>query len=68
MITLSTQNSSPVLLPAAFGIATALPVMAFSLLIALASQAVGKAFQRLSQLDRVMRIVTGVVFIAADLP
>ena len=65
MITLSTQSRSPVLIPTAFGVATALPVIFFALLIALASQAVGKAFQRLTQLDRILRIFAGVVFIGA---
>jgi len=67
MITLSTQNRSPVLLPTAFGIATALPVIVFAFLIAFAGQYVGKVFNRMTQIDRWLRRTTGVVFIVAGL-
>lgn len=65
MITLSTQNQSPVLLPTAFGVATALPVILFAFLIAFAGQYVGKTFNRMTQVDRWLRRGTGVVFILA---
>lgn len=65
MITLSTQNDSLVLLPTAFGVATALPVLAFAFLIAFASGYVGKAFNRMTQIDRWLRRITGAVFILA---
>jgi cytochrome c biogenesis protein CcdA len=65
MIALSTQNQSPILLPAAFGVATALPVLFFAFLIAFAGAYVGKAFHRMTQLDRWLRRATGIVFILA---
>jgi hypothetical protein len=67
MITLSTQHHSPVLLPATFGVATALPVLAFAFLIAFASGRVGKAFNRMTQIDWWLRHITGVVFILAGI-
>lgn len=67
MITLSTQNRSPVLLPTAFGVATALPVILFAFLIAFAGQYVGKTFNRMTQIDRWLRRATGIVFILAGI-
>ena len=67
MVTLSTQNRSPVLLPAAFGVATALPVIVFAFLVAFAGRLVGGAFNRMTQIDRWLRRITGVVFIVAGI-
>lgn len=67
LIGLSSQHSSPVLLPMLFGVGTAVPVIAFALIIAFASQYVGKAFNALTRFERWFRVVTGVVFIAAGL-
>ncbi len=67
LIGLSTQHHSPVLLPTLFGIGTAVPVIGFAFLMAFASGYVGKAFGRLTQIERWVRLGTGVVFIAAGL-
>ncbi|MBW6515139.1 MAG: sulfite exporter TauE/SafE family protein [Candidatus Cloacimonetes bacterium] len=67
LLGLSTQYSSPVLLPTLFGIGTALPVIIFALIIAFAGKMVGKAFNRLSQIERWVRIVTGMIFIGAGI-
>ena len=65
LISLSTANQSLVLLPTLYGLGTALPVIVFAFLMAFASQYVGKAFNRLTQIDRWVRTITGSVFIAA---
>jgi len=67
LLTLATAQQSVLLLPALFGIGTALPVVAFALLIAFASQTVGRAFHRLTQIERWVRTATGVVFILAGI-
>jgi len=67
LIGLSTQHSSPVLLPTLFGIGTAVPVIVFAFIITFASQYVGKAFNRLTQIERWVRAITGVIFIVAGL-
>ncbi|MCG3180343.1 MAG: hypothetical protein BIFFINMI_02702 [Phycisphaerae bacterium] len=63
LIGLSTQHSSPILLPTLFGVGTAVPVIGFAFLIAFASQYVGKAFNALSAFDRWFRVIAGAVFI-----
>lgn len=67
LIGLSSQHSSPLLLPTLFGIGTALPVIIFAFIIAFASQYVGKAFNALTKFERWFRVVTGVVFIGAGM-
>jgi len=67
LIPLSASNGSRFLLPSLYGLGTALPVVVFAFLIAFASQHVGKAFNKLSQIERWVRIGTGVLFIVAGL-
>ncbi len=63
LIPLSSSNGSKFLLPTLFGIGTALPVIAFAFLMAFGTQYVGKAFNRMTQIEWWVRTVTGVVFI-----
>jgi cytochrome c-type biogenesis protein len=65
LIGLSTQHSSPVLLPTLFGIGTAVPVLVFAFIITFATQYVGKAYNVLTGIERWFRVTTGVVFIVA---
>ncbi len=67
LIPLSAKAGSWLLLPSLFGVGTALPVVVFAFLIALAAQHVGKAFNRLTQIERWVRVVTGVLFILAGI-
>ena len=65
LIALSTSHGSAVVLPALFGAGTALPVIAFAFLIALGSEYVGRAFNRLTQVECCVRTITGVAFVLA---
>ncbi len=67
LIPLSAANESIFILPTVYGIGTAAPVLVFALLIAFASQRLGSAFNRLSQIERWVRRITGVVFILAGI-
>lgn len=67
LIPLSTTHGSAVVLPALFGAGTALPVIVFAFLIAFGSRYVGKAFNRLTQVERWVRVITGVAFILAGI-
>ena len=67
LIPLSVKHGSTLLLPALYGAGTALPVLVFAFIIAFAAEYVGKAFNRLSQLERWVRIATGLVFVLAGL-
>jgi cytochrome c biogenesis protein CcdA len=63
LIPLSVKYESSILLPLLFGIGTALPVFAFAILIALGTQAVGRAFEKITQFEWWARRITGAVFL-----
>jgi len=67
LIPLSMANDSRFVLASLYGVGTALPVLVFAFLMAFASQHVGKAFNRLTQIERAVRVITGIVFVAAGL-
>lgn len=64
LIPLAVEQRSSVMLPVIYGIGTALPVIAFAVLIALGMQYVARAFNILQDVEIWARRVTGVVFIA----
>lgn len=63
LIPLSVKYESGILLPLLFGIGTALPVFAFAILIALGTQAVGRAYERITQFEWWARRITGAIFL-----
>ena len=63
LIPLAVKHESSVTLPLLFGIGTALPVFAFAILIALGTQAVARAFERITQIEWWARRITGVLFV-----
>lgn len=63
LIPLSVRIHSSVALPSIYGVGTALPVLVFAVLIAVSARSVGKAFNRLSQVEWWARRITGVVFV-----
>ena len=65
LIPLAVSNDSVFVLPLVYGVGTAAPVIAFALLVAFASQRLGAAFDRLTQIERWVRRITGVIFIFA---
>ncbi len=67
LIPLSTSSESRFVLPALFGVGTALPVIVFAFLVAFGSQYVGRAFNRLTQVEKWVRSITGVLFILAGI-
>jgi cytochrome c-type biogenesis protein len=67
LLPLAAGQESRLLIPGLYGIGTALPVVAFAFLIAFGGQYVGKAFKRLAQIERWVRIATGAIFVLAGL-
>lgn len=63
LIPLSVKYESSILLPLLFGVGTALPVFTFAILIALGTQAVGRAYERITQFEWWARRITGTIFI-----
>jgi cytochrome c biogenesis protein CcdA len=67
LVPLALQHQSTVGLPALYGVGTGLPVLVFAVLIAAGAQSVSKAFNRLAQVEKWARIVTGMVFIGVGI-
>lgn len=63
LIPLCASKGSIALLPAVYGVGTALPVVLFAILIAFGAGSVGKAFDRLTHIERWSRRITGAVFV-----
>ena len=63
LIPLSIKNSSQLILPLIYGAGTALPVIVFAFLIAFGGEMLGKAFDRLTQIELWIRRIAGVIFI-----
>ena len=67
LLPLALQQQSVLILPVVYGIGTALPVVIFAFIIAFASAYVGRAFNRLTQIERWIRYLTGTAFILAGI-
>ena len=64
LVPLATEHGSPLLLPAAFGLGTALPVAIFAVLLAAGVGWLGSALDRVQAVERWARPATAVVLIA----
>ena len=67
LLPLALQQQSVLVLPVIYGIGTALPVVIFAFIMAFASAYVGRAFNRLTQIERWVRYLTGTAFILAGI-
>jgi len=67
LVPLAVDRGSPLLLPAVYGVGTALPVVAFALVLAGGAGWVGRALDRVQSFETWARRITGVVFIAAGI-
>ncbi|MHC4957740.1 MAG: aromatic aminobenezylarsenical efflux permease ArsG family transporter [Planctomycetota bacterium] len=65
LIPLAVKSDSRVLLPLVYGAGTALPVLAFAVVIALGTNALGRAYERVAHVERWARRITGGVFVLA---
>jgi len=63
LVPLAVRNNSGVFMPLLYGIGTAVPVVAFAIVIAVSTRSVGKAYSSVTVIDRWARRVTGVIFI-----
>jgi len=63
LIPLAVGVGSTIAYPLVFGIGTGLPVIVFAILLAYGTKTVGKAYNRLKQIEYWMRRITGAIFI-----
>jgi cytochrome c-type biogenesis protein len=62
LIPLALKSSSGVIIPSVYGIGTALPVFLFAVLIALGTRSIGNVFNRITQIEKWARRITGIIF------
>lgn len=67
LLPLSLKNSSAFIIPSIYGLGTALPVIAFSFLIAFGGEYLGKAFNCLTRIEIWFRYTAGILFILAGI-
>jgi len=67
LIPIAIEHQSSILMPTVYGIGTALPVVAFALLIAMGTRFVGKAFDKLILFEKWARKITGAIFTLAGI-
>lgn len=67
LVPLATANGSTFALPALYGVGTAVPVLAFAILVAIGAASLGTAYDRLRRIERWARPATGVIFVLAGI-
>jgi cytochrome c biogenesis protein CcdA len=67
LIPLAIDGKSAVVMPSLYGLGTALPVIAFALVMAFSMKSLGKVFDQLTRIEKWARKLTAFVFIAAGL-
>ena len=67
LIPLAIDGKSAVLMPSTYGFGTALPVIAFALVMVFSVKSIGKIFDKLTQVEKWVRKLTAIVFIGAGL-
>jgi len=67
LLPLATAEASPWILPAAYGVGTALPVLALAAVLAFGARWVGQAFRKAEVVERFVRRLTGALFVGTGL-
>jgi cytochrome c biogenesis protein CcdA len=63
LVPLAIAERSPLLLPAVYGIGTGVPVLGFALLLVFGAKSLGTVFQKLTGIERWLRLGTGLVIL-----
>ena len=63
LVPLAVKHQSPLVLPSLYAVGTAVPVVAFSFILAFSANRVSRAFDALTLIERWMRRITALVFI-----
>ena len=67
LIPMTISSANGLYLPVVFAIGTGLPVILFTYLLAFTASKVGVFYNRISKIEKVMRIIAGIVFIITGL-
>jgi cytochrome c biogenesis protein CcdA len=67
LIPLAIDGKSSVMMPSVYGLGTALPVIAFALVMVFSVKSIGKVFDKLTQIEKWVRKLTAIIFIGAGI-
>lgn len=67
LLALALKSGSPVIIPTAYGLGTALPVLVFAFILAFGAKQVGRVYNRLAPVEKWARRATGGIFIAVGI-
>jgi cytochrome c biogenesis protein CcdA len=67
LIPLAIDGKSAVLMPSVYGLGTALPVVAFALVMVFSVKSIGKIFDKLTKIEKWARKLTAIIFIGAGI-
>jgi len=67
LIPLAIDGKSAVMMPSIYGLGTALPVVAFALVMVFSVKSIGKIFDKLTQIEKWVRKLTAIIFIGAGI-
>lgn len=67
LIPLAVDHESSIAMPTLYGVGTAIPVIAFAIVIAISTRMVGVMFDKLKVIEKWARLITGVVFVAVGI-
>ena len=67
LIPISMAAGDPIIIPSVFAIATALPVIFFSMLLVYSVSRVGEFVNKLHLIEKNMRLVAAIIFLVAGL-
>ena len=63
LLPLAVRHESSILLPSLYGVATGLPVLAFSVLLVMGTKKLASVFEKITALEKGARRITGLIFI-----
>ena len=67
MLPIAVKHQSTIIIPSLYGLGTALPVIAFAVLIATGANYIGTVFNKLTQIEIWVRRITGIIFIGVGI-
>jgi cytochrome c biogenesis protein CcdA len=67
LVPLAIRESSVVLVPAVYGVGTALPVVIFAFIVAFSAHSLGMIFDRITVVEKWARRITGSVFVVVGI-
>ena len=67
LLSLALRNQSSIMIPSAYGMGTALPVLVLSIFMGFSAGMLARVYDRMTVFDKIARKITAIIFIAAGI-